>query len=51
MKELDEVQQALDNVALALPDGFVWPVKLRREYEKACRNIVKLSKQLSGEPK
>lgn len=40
-KDIDAVQSALDKLALALPDGFRWPLRLRREYEKACARLAK----------
>lgn len=41
--DADVIQRSLDALALALPDGFVWPAGLRRDYEKACRAVRRIS--------
>lgn len=35
--EKEKIANALDQLALALPSGFVWPHDLRKAYERAIR--------------
>ena len=35
----EETLDAVDTMAMALPDGFVWPVKMRRAYERAVLSL------------
>lgn len=45
MSEYDKIQKALDDLALALPDGFIWPRQLRREYNAATKAVARLKAQ------
>jgi hypothetical protein len=42
MKDLNNIQQALDALALALPKGFHWPKPLRLASERACRSVSRI---------
>ena len=50
MSELDKIQKGLDDLALALPDGFQWPRELRRTYERATKAVSKLKAQDKKDP-
>lgn len=50
MKDLDNIQQALDALALALPEGFHWPKPLRLAYERACRSVSRIEAQAKHKP-
>lgn len=46
MDNYDKIQKALDDLALALPDGFQWPRELRRSYNAATKAVAKLKAQI-----
>lgn len=50
MNEYDKIQKALDNLALALPDGFIWPRQLRKDYDAATKAVAKLKAQAKKDP-
>lgn len=50
MKDLDNIQQALDALALALPNGFHWPKPLRLAYERACRSVSRIEARQKHKP-
>lgn len=50
LNEYEKIQKALDNLALALPDGFIWPRQLRKDYNAATKAIARLKAQAKKDP-
>lgn len=50
LSDYDKIQKALDDLALALPDGFIWPRSLRRSYNQATKAISRLKAQSKKDP-
>lgn len=40
--DFDSISEALDALAMALPDGFHWPQPLRARYERAHQILIRL---------
>lgn len=36
-KDMAKILTTLDALAMMLPDGFLWPVELRKDYEHSVR--------------
>lgn len=50
LRDYDTIQKALDDLALALPDGFIWPRQLRKEYNAATKAIARLKAHAKKDP-
>jgi hypothetical protein len=50
LNDYEKIQKALDNLALALPDGFIWPRQLRKDYNAATKAITRLKAQAKKDP-
>lgn len=48
MKDVENIQRALDALALALPKDFHWPKPMRSSYEQACRSLTRMAAQLQA---
>lgn len=51
MKDLKDIQQTLDALALAYPKDFHWPKPLRSSYEQACRSLARMAAQSQTTPR
>lgn len=50
LNDCEKIQKALDDLALALLDGFIWPRSLRRDYNAATKAVARLKAQSKKDP-
>lgn len=50
LNDCEKIQKALDDLALALPDGFIWPRQLRKDYDAATKAVARLKARAKKDP-